>query len=268
MLSEAVILAAGMGTRLSIISNQRPKFLVKVLGWPLIFFPILMLISIGIFNINIVVPKGWKSEAEQTLRKIKANFQIIENDEPQRDNGYSFLLSKQIVSSDKFLLTMCDHILPPSLVSTFINNSPLDSNVHVLVAGDKSPRYIDVCEATRILTAKDDNVIKIGKNLPTFDYIDIGLFIIDRKTFKVAEDLASKKYVIRLSDVINELLDRNFIVKVIDITGNPWTEIDTVNDYFSAHTGKRREVIDIFLKEVEKCGIDDKVNGWPGIAVH
>lgn len=262
MLREAIILAAGMGTRLSIISNGKPKFLIEILGRPLIFFPILMLLSIGVESIGVIVPRGWKDDASRVLKNnFDVDFRIIENDDPKRDNGYSFLLSREITSEDRFILTMCDHIIPHTLALHFLKKSEREREAHVLVAGDRRPKYVDIEEATRILATEDGGlVVKISKNLPVFNYVDIGLFIFSRETYEVAEKLASRVYVMRLSDIIIELLRSGYKVRVIDITNNPWTEIDTVDDYFSAHFGRKREVINMFLDDLRKCDTYDEVN--------
>lgn len=261
MLKEAVILAAGMGTRLSIITLGKPKFLVKIMGYPIIFFPMLMLLALGVKSVGVVTPKGWKSEAEKLLKEnFEVDLHIIENDDPKRDNGYSFLLSRQITSEKEFLLTMCDHIIPFTLAEHFVKSSQRISGTHVFVAGDKKPKYIDIDEATRILASNEGEVIKISKKLPIFNYVDTGLFIFNRETYDVAERLISKKYVVRLSDVIVELLKLGYRVKVIDITNNPWTEIDTVDDYFSVHFGKRREVLNKFLEDIRRSDVYDEIN--------
>ena len=57
---KALILAAGLGTRLSPLTNDRPKSLVAVNGKPILFKQIENLLENGIADITIV--SGYKSE--------------------------------------------------------------------------------------------------------------------------------------------------------------------------------------------------------------
>ena len=53
-MTKAIILAAGMGTRLRPLTNDRPKCLVELAGKPLLEHQISVLQSLGIFNIHVV----------------------------------------------------------------------------------------------------------------------------------------------------------------------------------------------------------------------
>ena len=58
--NKALILAAGLGTRLAPITNDRPKSLVSVNGKPILFKQIESLILNGIMDITIV--SGYKAD--------------------------------------------------------------------------------------------------------------------------------------------------------------------------------------------------------------
>ena len=47
----------------------------------------------------------------------------------------------------------------------------------------------------------------------------------------------------KLSDIINEAIARGLKVVVADITGLPWTEVDTVEDYLAINEGWKRSML-------------------------
>ncbi len=245
---EAVILAAGEGSRLKPCLKDMPKFLLKILGKPLISYPLTTLINMGVEKIVVVVPKGWGKVLNQIVESFDAEFKVVENQHVERENGYSFLLSEKYVEEDLFFLSMCDHIYPTKLIRKLLKSIKKMSEAIMLVAGDKKPKYIDIHEATKIKCIKD-KVIKIGKRILDYNYIDSGVFLVKKTFYEVARELAKIKRVIKLSDIINYAIEKDKIIRVANITGTAWTEIDTPKDLKELLYGKRRKVLKKVMKE-------------------
>lgn len=74
---NAIILAAGMGTRLRPLTNNMPKCLVKVGGTPMVEQQILFLHEVGICNITLV--SGYKADRLDYL-KTKYGVDIVFNE--------------------------------------------------------------------------------------------------------------------------------------------------------------------------------------------
>jgi bifunctional UDP-N-acetylglucosamine pyrophosphorylase/glucosamine-1-phosphate N-acetyltransferase len=70
----AVILAAGQGTRMK---SRHPKALHRILGKPLVYFPVELCRALGISRILIVVPPGGAVQAA-----LGASFEYVEQAEP------------------------------------------------------------------------------------------------------------------------------------------------------------------------------------------
>jgi len=245
---EAVILASGMGTRIFKITKGKPKFLLLIENKPIITYPIKVLKIIGINKINIVIPKGWINSLEEITRELPIDVCIAENEEIDRENGYSLLLSRKCLTSNKFILTMCDHIYEPKLVEKIITSH--EKNLDIVVGGDSDPKFIDIDEATRICADKDLNLIDIGKGLPKYNYVDVGVFLMTIRVFEVLSELAKKQHVIKLSDVLKEAVHRGLHVKVADVTGYLWTEVDNEKDYMELIRGNRRVVLERVLSYI------------------
>ncbi|RLI71742.1 CDP-alcohol phosphatidyltransferase [Archaeoglobales archaeon] len=211
---KAVILAAGFGTRMK---KRIPKPLIKVAGREIIYRT-MNLLSKHVDEFIIVVGKnGDKIDAFLMDKEFK--YTIIWNPNPERGNGYSFYLTKEIledISSDKFVLVMGDHVYEGEFVDRAIEGFGL--------IVDKNPRYVDLNEATKV-KCEGGRVIDIGKNLEEFDCVDTGFFILSKDIYKFAEELVNEKEVIELSEIIKKAR-----IPVTEVSGYFWMDVDTRDD--------------------------------------
>lgn len=242
-LREAVVLAAGLGTRLKPISKL-PKFAFKLAGNPLIHYPVLSLKSIGVKNFTFVVARGYEKLLLDTVSSLlkSSNFHVIPNPAPELGNGYSLLLTEGYTES-VFYVSMCDHIYPRRTLEILSEN--YKPKLDVLIGGDSTPRYVDVKEATKIYCNKSGEVLKIDKNLKEYTYVDIGLFIMKTSIYKV------KNYIreagkIPLSSLLNTAIKVGLKIRVVDVKGNTWTDIDTPEDVKEVLGGAKSKVLEVF----------------------
>lgn len=98
---NAIILAAGMGTRLRPLTNNQPKCMVPVCGTPMIERQIQFLHNVGIQDITLV--SGYKAEKLQYLKE-KYKLNIVHNSKYDVCNNiYSLYIVKDIFA-DTFIL--------------------------------------------------------------------------------------------------------------------------------------------------------------------
>lgn len=251
MLREGIILAAGLGRRLRSISWGKPKFIVKLEGYPLIVYPVAVLASIGVRRFTIVVPWGWGDSVREILECCRVDYYVVENNSTERENGYSLTLVEEYVGDDVLILSMCDHLYVPEVPLTVISRFKC-GDVELVVGGDKAPPYINIDEATKILTDRNYYIKAIGKELRNFTYIDTGVYVITRSILKIARNIAKSKVKLKLSEIIEYVKNIGVNVAVADVTGSLWTEIDTENDYYEVVNGYRRIVLDKVLKIVSR----------------
>lgn len=81
---QAVILAAGGGSRFPELTGDRPKCLLPIGPFPMIFYPLQMLQKHGFQEIIIIVLESQRSEIQQSLErtpiKAKLDFATIPSD--------------------------------------------------------------------------------------------------------------------------------------------------------------------------------------------
>jgi choline kinase len=116
---EAVIIAAGEGSRMSRLCSPKP--LTPLLGLPIIERILLIAKLAGINDFKIVV--GYKAavikEAIGDGRKYGVRIKYIENPEWEKGNGVSVLQAKNHVHG-KFLLLMSDHLFDEQILERLL----------------------------------------------------------------------------------------------------------------------------------------------------
>jgi choline kinase len=103
---KAVILAAGMGSRLAPLTNDRPKPLVPVAGKPLLVRTIERLAQVGITGRDVIVVSGFRRDVlERTLAELGHGPTIVFNPHfSDWNNFYSLAVTRAAVGGDSFLM--------------------------------------------------------------------------------------------------------------------------------------------------------------------
>ena len=249
---EAVILAAGLGTRMRAQYPSTPKFAIPIGKIPLILFPFKVLQKAGVKRFTVVVAKDFSHILQGILSqaaKPEVEITVIENPSPERGNGYSFFLTENSTTSQYFFVSMCDHLYPPALparLADALKATPAD----LIVGADSIPIYINLVEATKIRANDEDRLLAIGKNLNYYNFVDAGVFIASRRLYQLFSSL-QELCVIEFSTIVKAAADAGFKVLVCDVSGIPWTDVDTPADILDLLGGKRREVLNSILSEVK-----------------
>ena len=225
---KGVILAAGRGSRLQPYSQGKPKALVKLLGLTLIERAIYTLKRAGIKDIIIVI--GYKGERVKEFlgdaSTLGVKLTYVWNDEWHKDNGVSLYKVKEYLSpGESFILLMVDHVVDPKIISSL---KKLDTHKNIICVDkceNKDERKIQ--ESTKVL-AKGSRVLRIGKRLKEFNYLDCGVFKLNYNVFEKLESLV-KNGKDRLAELIQELA-HNDELTIYDVNGRLWYDIDTEED--------------------------------------
>ena len=212
---QAVILAAGLGTRLYPFTQNCPKGLLKVAGRELLYRHLYLLSRNDIKDFVIVVNQKTKKAFEDFLKRYSFPCRLVVNPYPERGNGYSFFLAKDYISGP-FVLTMSDHVYEPEFVAQAVKGFGL--------IVDRVGRYIDPQEATKV-SCEDGRIKAIGKDLSRYEGFDTGFFVLEPQVFEVAQKLALQREEISLSEVVGEAH-----LPCTYLSGFFWMDVDTPED--------------------------------------
>lgn len=156
---RAGILAAGVGSRLRPLTNDKPKCLVKVAGTPIIEWQLKSMIGNGIDEIFIVTGHlhhmiaSWLGKSE-----FAVNVKLIENtDYEGSNNSLSAFLLRPYLDGHPFLLCNGDVVLTTEAVRGLLQNERED-----LVLIDSS--FFDI-EAMKVTVNNDGSLETISKEI-------------------------------------------------------------------------------------------------------
>ena len=124
---KAIILAAGIGSRLRPITDSVPKCMVKVNGEMIIDRQIQELIDNKIEDIYVIA--GYKYEKLSDYISIKyPNVNIIYNDVyDSTNNMYSLFLAKSVLNSSSFILLNADVFIDRGIVKQIVDSNEINS---------------------------------------------------------------------------------------------------------------------------------------------
>jgi len=226
VISEAVILMAGEGSRLRGPNKTFLKPFVPVLGRPLILYTLDVLTRVGIKTVNFVVGYESGRMIEQVKQLIPAGLSVsfIENRHWQKQNGISLLAAADRVSKP-FLLTMSDHLFDGAVVGRLIDS--FDPGFLNIAVDRKLDSIFDLEDAMKVQTV-GNRITDIGKNLRHYDAIDSGLFICPLQIFDYLEraKAGSCGSDCSLADGVR-LMAGDDKVHAIDIGDAWWQDVDT-----------------------------------------
>ncbi|MEN3043771.1 MAG: sugar phosphate nucleotidyltransferase [Candidatus Hydrothermales bacterium] len=217
MRKKAIILSAGTGKRLKPFSDNIPKSLLKINGSEILLSNIKNLKEFSVEEFIIVINSKYKTKIEAFLKENNINLEVITNDFPERENGYSvFLLKDYIKENENFILIMGDHLYEKKFIEEAIKKKGL--------IVDEIGKYIDKKEATKVYY-ENGKVIRIGKNLKKFNAFDTGFIVTDRKFVDYAIELEKKKKKIKISEIIKKAK-----LEISKVSGFLWIDLDTYED--------------------------------------
>lgn len=238
---DIVILAAGNGTRMGNFTRYLPKPMISLNNVPIIDYILKKLMYLDIQRIIFVV--GYQRDTLITYLKEnyyeKAELAFIINSQIDRENGYSLLCAKDSIKSDRFLLLMADHVVDFEI---YKNVSDLAEIGEIILATSSFSGLNDSDEATKVLL-KENQILKIGKNLELYSAYDTGVFAMSKKVFPILERLCQQQYQVSISDLVNRCIQSNLKVFSCDVTGYFWMDIDTERDMeMISHQRKRQNI--------------------------
>ncbi|MCZ6635531.1 MAG: phosphocholine cytidylyltransferase family protein [bacterium] len=231
MVKKAVIIAAGMGSRLRGYGADLPKPLVKVAGVELLKRTVLSAKRAGITEFVIVT--GYRADdIEGTLAsdpQMDVAIDWVYNEEWERGNGVSVLKAQPYVD-EPFILLMSDHLFDSEALAR-LRHMPLGSDEAMLCVDSNLDRIFDMEDATKVMVDRD-RVVKIGKELSDFNAVDTGIFLCSPYLFSALESsIASGEG--SLSGGIRVLSEEG-AMRTMDMDGLFWLDVDTPESHVFA----------------------------------
>ncbi|MCX6985654.1 MAG: NTP transferase domain-containing protein, partial [Lentisphaerae bacterium] len=228
---KVIILAAGLGTRLRPITENKPKCMVNVSGKPILQHQIEAYLAAGVDHVAVVA--GYKGEQVEYFCSKYDKVCVIQNAEySSTNNMYSLGLAlRQDDYKGGFILSNGDVVYDPEIVSSFVN-SP-DSAIAV----DKGAYSI---ESMKVIVERDC-VIDISKQIPFSEAYgnSIDLYKFTKETASKFIETVEQSLAGNANEWTEVALQRAVKTRSIrmlpfDISGLNWVEVDNYDDLAEA----------------------------------
>ncbi len=245
---KVVILAAGMGTRLGKLTENKPKCMVEVNGKPLIQYQLDVLSR---ENLEVLFVGGYKAEFLNQFEKP-----VVLNEEFDKTNMlWSFYLAIKDLDED-VIVSYGDIIYSKNILSELLK---LEKGIGVISDKDFLPYWegrsedpLSDLETFRI-DDSSNQIQELGlrpNNLSEIQGQYIGLVKIDTENLRRIKSLIENDKVVNnkpvrnayFTDLLQELIARNYQLTAVPVPGG-WIEVDTPEDISCDVAQKRLEKI-------------------------
>ena len=222
---DAVIIAAGYGSRLRELSESKP--LTKVAGKVLIELGVRQAHAAGAQRV-IVVTGHQADRLEAYLAALARESGIaivpVRVDDWSKPNGYSVMAGAAEAGGD-FLLMMADHIFSAGILAELADQGGPDRGVTLAIDRRITSPLIDPDDATWVQTGANGYIAAIGKTIAAYDAVDCGAFLATQELAKaIASAIAAGKSG-SLSDGMQSLADSGRAA-TMDVGDAWWLDVD------------------------------------------
>ena len=236
MIKKGIILAGGMGTRMSPLTKAVNKQLLPLYDKPLIFYPLSILMLAGIKDILIIVNKGQLNQFQKILPQNNNLGIKIRYKEQSKPRGLpdAFILGEKFIGKDNVALILGDNFFyGQSFTEKLKKCIKLKNGASIFVHPVKKPNLYGVAK----INTKNNKVEKIvEKPKKYFSNLAVtGLYFFDNKVVKFSKTLKpSSRKEIEITDLLN-IYRKSMKLKAEMLgRGGVWLDTGSIEDFYSA----------------------------------
>ena len=231
---KAIILTAGIGSRIRPLTDNCPKSLLKIGNKTILEMMISHLQDCDIDEIIFVtgyLENQIKEYVEKKFPTIKAYF-VTNKKYTETNTGFSLLLAKKLVQDSDFIKFDADVVFDQEILKKLIacqyeNALCIDKNIDL----DAEEIKVIIDDENKILKASKTvdpkkavgesiGIEKIGKNTAKILFKELEEMMKDEKNHQEYYEAAYER-----------LIEKGIKFHALDITGSKWVEIDTKEDF-------------------------------------
>jgi len=233
MIRKGIILAGGMGTRMSPLTKAVNKQLLPIYDKPLIFYPLSILMLAKIKDILIIVNKGQLNQYKKLIpngNNLGIKISYLEQDKP-RGLPDAFVLGEKFIGKDNVAMILGDNFFyGQNLTSKLLDCVKIKDGAKVILHSVQTPELFGVAKID-----KNKKIIKLKEKPKKFisNYAITGLYFFDNKVVQYSKKLKpSKRGEIEIVDLLlkykkNNKLSADFIGR-----GGAWLDTGSIDDYY------------------------------------
>ena len=235
MIRKGIILAGGIGTRMSPLTKAVNKQLLPIYDKPLIFYPLSILMLAGIRDILIIVNKGQLAQFKKILPESKNLGIKINYAEQKYPRGLpeAFIIGEKFIGKNIVALILGDNFFySQSLTEKLIDCTKLQSGAKVFLHSVSNPSQYGVVKIN-----KKNKILKIVEKTKKHlsDLAITGLYFFDNKVVEYSKSLKpSKRNEIEIVDLLKKYNKKNKLNIEFIGRGGAWLDAGSIKDFYDA----------------------------------
>jgi glucose-1-phosphate thymidylyltransferase len=233
MIKKGIILAGGMGTRMSPLTKAVNKQLLPIYDKPLIYYPLSILMLAKIKDILIIVNKGQLEQFKKLIPNGKNLGIKIRYEEQEKPRGLpdAFIIGEKFIGKDNVALILGDNFFyGQNLSNKLYKYSKLKSGATVFLHPVNKPQSYGVAKINN-----KHKIIGIKEKPKKFysNYAITGLYFFDNKVIGYSKKLKpSKRKEIEIVDLLNRYRKSNNLTADFIGRGGAWLDTGTLDDFY------------------------------------
>ena len=234
MIKKGIILAGGIGSRMSPLTKAVNKQLLPIYDKPLIFYPLSILMLAKIRDILIIVNKGQLDQYKKLIpngKNLGIKISYLEQEKPVGLPD-AFILGKKFIGKENVALILGDNFFYGQSLSLKLTQcTKLNKGAKIILHKVQKPELFGVAKIKN--TSK--KIIKIVEKPKRFisDQAITGLYFFDNKVIKFSEKLKpSKRGELEITDLLKKYLKLKQLSAEFIGRGGAWLDTGSLEDYY------------------------------------
>ena len=233
MVKKGIILAGGMGTRMSPLTKAVNKQLLPVYDKPLIFYPLSILMLAKIKDILIIVNKGQLDQYKKLIPNgdnLGIKISYLEQESP-KGLPDAFILGKKFIGKNNVALILGDNFFyGQNLSKMLLTCSKLNEGAKIILHKVPKPELFGVAKINYL---KKITVIKEKPKKFLSDLAITGLYFFDNKVIKYAKQLKpSRRGELEITDLLKKYLSTKKLKAEHLGRGGAWLDTGSIEDFY------------------------------------
>ena len=232
MIKKGIILAGGMGTRMSPLTKAVNKQLLPIYDKPLLFYPLSILMLAKIKEVLIIVNKGQLKQYKKLIpdgNRLGMKINYVEQDKP-RGLPDAFILGEKFINKSNVAMILGDNFFYGQSLSKMLQECvKIKNGAKVVLHRVSNPEKFGIATVKKgkILNLKEKPQ-KTKSNLAV-----TGLYFFDNKVIKYAKELKpSKRNELEIVDLLNKYKKRNKLSAEYIGRGGAWLDTGSIEDFY------------------------------------
>ena len=235
MIKKGIILAGGLGTRMSPLTKAVNKQLLPVYDKPLLFYPLSILMLAGIKDILIIVNQGQLQQFKKIFpdnKNLGINITFAQQKYP-KGLPDAFIIGEKFIGNDNVALILGDNFFyGQNLTKKLQECRKLKSGAKVFLHPVNDPSQYGVVKINN-----RNKIIKIEEKPKKFisNFAITGLYFFDNKVVQYSKKLKpSKRKELEIVDLLKKYNKKNKLTTEFIGRGGAWLDTGSIKDFYDA----------------------------------